>query len=357
MKTCGIISEYNPFHNGHKYQLKQAREMGYSHIVCVMSGDFVQRGDIAINDKYIRAENAVKNGADLVLMLPTKYTLSSAELFAQNGVDLLNSVGIEALCFGSECGDVDKLILLANKQINPKEYLKQGMSYPKAIGLCYGEDLLSNDILAIEYIKAIGKKNITPIALNRIGVNHDSQTACNNIASASCIRELMFNHKDFSEYVPENCNINSPITLESIEKLILYKLKSLTAQQLCDYAEVSEGLNNRIYNAASQAVNIGQFYDLLKTKRYPMARLKRIVCCILLDIKKNSLVENSPRVLAFNQKGAEIIKKYNLTVNFKDYYDEHYENLISDINASEIFSLCSNLPKGKDFTTKIKMIK
>ena len=224
MKITGIVCEYNPFHNGHLYHLKKTRENGATHIVAVMSGNYVQRGDTAVMDKFERAKLAVKGGADLVIEIPTVYALSSAEFYAKGAIYILDSLGcVDEISFGSEAGSVSELEKAAeiadecSGAPELEEYLKSGMSYPNAINTMiyssYGKklsnrisDILAspNNVLAVEYLKALRRLNssITPFTIQRKSAAHDSMTVLDGISSASYIRKCMNEKSDFSGLVP-----------------------------------------------------------------------------------------------------------------------------------------------------------
>lgn len=355
MSVFAVICEYNPFHNGHKYLIENVKKDGDA-LVAVMSGSFTQRGDIAITDKFLRAETAVKNGADLVIELPTVYACSNAEIFAKGGVEIIKSLGVvDKLCFGAEDADVNLLRLAGDAFFDEefkaelKKLMNSGEYYPRAVRKAL-EKVFSpalaevvekpNNILAIEYIKAIKGTTIEPVAVRRFGSVHDSDDCSGNIASASIIRELVLNGGNYKQFVPDY-TIDNPADIKRLERAILYKLRSMSRDEIKSLPDVGEGLENRIYEAVKQSRSIDELLENIKTKRYTMARLRRIIIAALLGITADIQKSDVPyiRVLAFNDKGRELMSKINtkralpLITNVADGY-----NNLSD-SAKRIFDI------------------
>ncbi len=327
MKICGIVAEYNPFHNGHKYHIEKTKELyGATHIVAVMSGNFTQRGDIAVMDKFRRAETALKNGVDLVIELPVPFALGSAEQFATGAVSLLNSLGcVDMISFGSECGDLSLLeetagaVLFAQQHESFFRYMKSGDSYPaalqKTIEQYYEEEIIDalaepNNTLAVEYLKALSEcgSRIKPVTIKRFGAGHDSSSVTENNASASMIRKLILSGQEVSSYVPELPETDFA-DIRRLETAILAKLRTMTPSEIEKAPNVLMGLENRIYKAARVSGNLAELFMLIKTKRYTMARIRRIVMSVFLGIKKSDL-KSAPcyvRILGMNGKGREIL--------------------------------------------------
>ncbi len=327
MKICGIVAEYNPFHNGHKYHIEKTKELySATHIVAVMSGNFTQRGDIAVMDKYRRAETALKNGVDLVIELPVPFALGSAEQFATGAVSLLNSLGcVDMISFGSECGDLSLLeetagaVLFAQQNESFFRYMKSGDSYPaalqKTIEQYYEEEIIDalaepNNTLAVEYLKALSEcgSRIKPVTIKRFGAGHDSSSVTENNASASMIRKLILSGQEVSSYVPELPETDFA-DIRRLETAILAKLRTMTPSEIEKAPNVLMGLENRIYKAARVSGNLAELFMLIKTKRYTMARIRRIVMSVFLGIKKSDL-KSAPsyvRILGMNGKGREIL--------------------------------------------------
>ena len=330
MKICGIVAEYNPFHNGHKYHIDKTKELyGATHIAVVMSGNFTQRGDPAIFDKYRRAEIALKNGADLVIELPVAYALGSAEQFALGAVSLLNSLGcVEMISFGSECGDVSLLeetagaVMFAQQNDDFFMRMRAGDSYPvalqKTIEKYYEEDIIDaltapNNTLAVEYLKALGEfgSSIKPVTIKRVGTDHDSGVTKGYYASASHIRKSLIAGEDMTAFVPSfpDGYESNMAKLANIETAILAKLRTMSKEELEKAPNVLMGLENRIYKAARVSTSLAELYMLIKTKRYTMSRIRRIVMAEFIGIRKTDLKSQPPyvHILGMNGRGREIL--------------------------------------------------
>ena len=280
MRVSSLICEYNPFHNGHKYMIEKMRENGCEYIIACMSGNFTQRGDFAVFDKYSRTKTALENGIDLVIELPVIYSCATAEKFAFGGVDILNSLGcVSEIYFGSECGNMEALRntadILQSSEISEKikKYLSLGQTFAKArenavadIDKISAEILKSpNNILGIEYIKALNKINspILPQTIQRVGSEHDSLTVCENTASATLIRKIIYeNNQEFKKYIP------SPVFSEihdfkKLETAVLYKLRMMSLEDFANLPDISEGLENRLYSAIRNGISSANIDALL----------------------------------------------------------------------------------------------
>lgn len=311
MNTVGIIAEYNPLHNGHKYHLKAAKELSCAkYAVVVMSGDFVQRGEPAMFDKHIRAKWALQNGADMVIALPAAFSLASAQAFASAGVNLLRGTGIvDSIAFGSECGDIFPLKkaaeMLDNEPYELRELIRgnlaEGLSFPdsraRAVNQLMGVSLLSspNDILGIEYIRALNAagSDMIPLPIPRTGPGHDSPELTSEFASASAIRKHMLAGDDVSAFLPdtvrEDTSINPRRTQDQLSRETVYALRRMSKEQLSALPDVSEGLENLLYSACRECAHIQDVLEKVKSRRYTMARLKRICMCALLGIYGNPM--------------------------------------------------------------------
>ena len=395
MKILGLIVEYNPFHNGHLYHLKKSLEITNStHSIAVMSGNFLQRGEPALFDKYKRAEMAVSNGVDLVVELPTLYACQSAEIFAHGAITLLNSLNcIDSICFGSEHGDIDLLVEISKILINEpdkfktllKRNLDEGILFALARSKALSElnhtnlnidanklnDVLStpNNILGIEYIKSLlkHKSTIRPYSITRIQADYNSETIESNICSATAIRKTLKEYntlnsisnvvpiKTFeliSKSIDNNFNpMFDEYYFDTIRELVIRDLNILNS-----YFDVNEGIENKIYKSVFSCKNIFELQQSIKSKRYTLTKVKRILNNILLGITKDDMntVKNIMklpyvRILAFNDKGREIIKQIKLNseikiinkfsnVNFED--DKVFETLIKyDIKATNMYNI------------------
>jgi predicted nucleotidyltransferase len=332
MKVAGIVAEYNPFHRGHAYQIAQTKAQGATHIVVCMSGNFVQRGDFAVADKWVRTRAALKCGADLVIELPIYGCLSSGAVFAQYGVDALHSLGIvNCLSFGSECGDLNKLKSASDAVIKVlseglmDKFSEQGYSFPRALAaaakkICDDADVLSNpnDTLAVSYINALKGTNISPMVIKREGAPHDSNEHSGEYASASKIRELLKSGEDASQFMPDLAariiadavhKKTAPAGAENVDRVILSKLRELTSEDFAEIEDVAEGLENRIYEAVRSAENLNELYMLIKSKRYTHARIRRIILRAALGIKGKNPPPEYIRILGIGKRGAELLNK------------------------------------------------
>lgn len=338
MKVSGIICEYNPFHNGHLHHIKETRKNGATHIVAVMSGNFVQRGDVAVMDKLERARLAVKSGADLVIELPVQFCLSSAENYAMGAVHLLNALGsVDELSFGSECGDIEKLssameIADKIKADNADEILrimKMGYSYPRAVSSVIKgiapevEEIVSgpNNTLAIEYLRALKKTSskIRPYTIKRESVEHDAAFPRGEFASASWIREKLAEQRFspvITRYMPEIWaeavsqakREGKLASIDNLERVLLYKLRSSSLEEIANVYDVAQGLEHRIYDSRMSG-SIEELLFNVKNKRYTMARIKRILLSLLIGVTKEDMKKLPPygRILAFNFRGTDIL--------------------------------------------------
>ncbi len=321
MKNFGIICEYNPFHRGHAKQITHVQDLGRS--ICLMSGSYVQRGEPAILDKYHRAKAAVLCGADLVLELPIPYVLSSAEGFADGGVEIFSRLGcVDALCFGSEWGksgelmDCAKLLLTEAFSQELKEQLKKGISFPGARQLTVEAlggkaELLEqpNNILGIEYCKALLKRGnaIAPYAISREGDYHGGSDPEN--PSASFLRS----REEWSGYVPQEAYevfASAPrYTTEAGERAWLARLRSMSEAEFEALPYGSEGLWRKLMHSVRSCATLEEILEKTKSKRYPMTRLKRMLLCAYLGVTEEILSMDIPyiRVLAMNERGQEIL--------------------------------------------------
>lgn len=403
MKTYGIICEYNPFHNGHIYQIEETKRLtGADHIVAIMSGNFVQRGDVAILDKFRRAEIAVSNGVDLVVEMPVQYSLGSAEYFARCGVMMLKSLRcVDGISFGSESGNIEELkrcaeaVLKVSKKENVKPLLEQGMSYPEAVSQLvayeYGPltaDLLKtpNNTLAVEYIKAmksLGIDDMDMITVSRKGAMHDGEDTEDGYASATHIRQLIDDEEDFSKFVPKETvdaiseydEKGNLCWFDNLERAIMYRMRTISLSDLKTISGVGQGLENRIFQAGHTADNLDKMIGMIKTKRYPEARIRRILLNALIGIKTEDL-RVPPifgRILALNERGAEIVKmagsipenkfSFPFSTNLKDVVKSENKRIQRTVAlnnlASDIYTIASRNARagGMDFTRPVKLTK
>lgn len=406
--VLGIVCEYNPFHNGHLLHLNESKKAcNADFTIAVMSGNFTQRGDVALFDKWTRAEMALKNGVDLVIELPVVYATSSAENFADGAIKILNSLGIvDYISFGSESGDIHLLNTVASILYNePKELsnlinmqLKSGLSYPKARELAistyfrgskkYTEALENpNNILAIEYLKALKKykSNMVPLTFKRSYAEYNSTSTKNGIASATAIRELLKNNKKIHRLVPFETYETIENKLESkdflkdlsvFEKEIIFNLRRMSLEDISKLQDVTEGLENKIKHAANNFTTLEDLIENIKSKRFTRTRIQRILVYSLLGITKKDInlsKRSIPyiRVLGFNKHGKKIISaiaannpKSKIIISLKKFLDSSPDNssrqfLSKDVLATNIYTLGlkENPVANLDYTHKIVEIK
>lgn len=364
---AGIIAEYNIFHNGHKYQIDEIKKRSDA-VVAVMSGGFVQRGDIAVTDKWTRAGMALQNGADLVLELPVCYALNAAPNFALGGVNTLNALGvIDTIVFGSECGNIDTLLHTAEllehepQEISDKirAFTAEGMSYPSALSSAYGSlinaDILCqpNNILAVEYIRALikSKSKIKPVTIKRTGAGHNDICTTGNFASASQIRSMLFNGSDITPFVPKSANKFPLYSVSLIDSAILSKLRLASPDMLKNINEMTEGLENRIISASKEVYSFSSLAEAVKSKRYTMSKIRRVILASLINFERDiySPYPEYIRVLGMNKRGMEILKSAKTvcsvpiitkTADFK----EKSRQFELDLRAGNIASLCAVNP-------------
>ena len=405
-KVLGIIAEYNPFHNGHLYHIKKSiEETGASSVICVMSGNFVQRGNTSIVDKWTKTKMALANGVDLVLELPTIYSVSSAENFAEGAIRLLDSLKIvDTISFGMEAKDIASLNNIANVlYTEPKEYttileheLRKGVSFPKArenAVMMYLNDIKqyaniltgSNNILAIEYLKAIKKlkSKLNPIGIRREKVLYNDEIIIDDFASATAIRKMIATGQfsDIQKVMPKSSYAlladelrkgHYVLDLSKFQKEIIYNLRKMSVEEIAQLVDVSEGLENAIKNAANSSNNLVDFVNIVKSKRYTQTRIQRILIYALLGITNSKMLAFKKavpyaRVLGFNENGKQLIshiakknKKVQIVTSVKKYMDESKnkvlkEMLETDILATNVYTLgyekdsWSNL----DYTNKL----
>lgn len=401
MSIVGFIAEYNPFHHGHKYHLRESKKQtGSKFSIAIMSGSFLQRGEPALIDKWTRAKMAVDNGVDLVIELPFIFSSQSAELFAYGGVKLMDSLNIvDYITFGSESGNLDPLQTISSilhKEAEDythklKEGLSLGLSYPRARSeaLCeYIEDFLpgsshdykniissSNNILAIEYLKALMEINskIQPIVIKRSGSNYNEIKLTNGFASATAIRNQIKTrgltsaqdlvpietYNLIKEYHHEYGSFNY---LENYNQILLYLLRTIDTRKLRRFMDVEEGLENRIIQQAFKNNNLLEIIDNIVSKRHPRSRIQRILIHLIHELTGSNfkeLYKDHPsyiRVLGSNRKGLVLlnkIKKHSeipIITKFADhrkYKNKALNNILSfDKKSTDIFFLGLNKEKS-----------
>jgi len=329
MKTLGIIAEYNPLHNGHLYHMQQCREIAQAdNIVVIMSGNFTQRGEAAVLDKWTRSRLAVENGADLVIELPFAYAVNSAEHFARGGVRILDALGCTHIGFGAESGTLQQLKTVAEMTAREsseykdrlQEYLSEGAAYArakeKAAADLYGGGVAElmqtpNNILAIEYLKqlCLCGSDMHPVMVTRKGAGYHDQTPVSGFASATAIRKTL-DAEERKAFVPENVDkaLGAAPPVENYFRLIQSKIFGSTPEQLAEVFSMSEGLENRMLDQIRRSKTLDEFVDNVKSKRYPETRIRRILCQMLMGLNDFE-DEFYVRLLAANLRGTSLLKK------------------------------------------------
>ncbi len=324
MKKIGIIAEYNPFHNGHLYQIQKIKELyPNSTILCVMSGNFVERGEVSIINKWDKTSLALQNGIDLVIELPFPFACQSADLFCKGAIQILHALKVDAIVFGSESGDLPYLKRLAHLQTKHiyqelvKALLEEGASYASATreafeAFGYQKELGPNDTLGIGYLRELRKlkSKIEAIVIQRTNDYH-SKEVNGSIISATAIRNLLKEKKDVSSYIPYDI---SPMKLHFNEDYFpLLKYRILTEDNLKRFQTVEEGIENRIKKQILNANSFEELITLLKTKRYTMHRIRRMLIHILVGFTKEEARNMKDisyiRILGFNEKGKKYLKE------------------------------------------------
>ncbi len=386
IKVLGIIAEYNPFHNGHKFHISQAKKLtGADFVIAVISGTFTESGNISVIDKFKKAEIAISNGVDLVLELPEVYAICSANYFAYGAIKLLNSLGIvDVICFGSECGKIDILSNIASKLITNEEKMwnnisnqEKNISFAKSrensLKSILSENELeilknSNDILAIEYIKELKKLNSN---IEFFPLKRDNSS----FISATQIREKLSNNdlNSIKNYIPcdtYNALSNKYVLNDSIFELLKYKIIAMDTYDICNIKDISEGLENKIKKEIVDSTTYEELISKIKSKRYQMSKIKRILANILLDISKddfNHAIKNDIiyiHILKMNENGKKLISKISKTCSFpiigsinknkiNSLSSEISKYILKDIYAQNIYSILNKEPINKDYTNKL----
>ena len=381
MSIAGIIAEFNPLHNGHKYLINKAKPDG-NVVVCTISGNFVQRGDCAILPKNERAKCALLAGADIIAEIPSAWSLSTAQNFALAGVSQLSALGIDCLYFGSECGDEELLCKISDATNTPeynsyiKENLNSGKTFAKlreeAVEQIIGKDasILSNpnDALAVEYINATKRLNldIKFKAVKRQGAGHNDIVSSDGYSSSTLLRNALRNHDiDYVEkFVPNevfDLIIKSPkADIKRLEVAVLARIKQLSLDEIKKLPDISEGLDNLLYKSIKYCYSLDDLYDSLKSKRYTLARIRRIILYAFLGIDESSFLKEPPyvRLLGFTDAGAKslpstarkpIVTKVSQIMELDDVSKRVFKQ---ENRISEVYSL--SLDNPADFVSEYK---
>jgi predicted nucleotidyltransferase len=350
MKSIGIVCEYNPMHNGHIYQIKKIRKLYPDRpIVIVLNGDFMQRGDISLIDKWKKTDIAL-NYADLIVELPFEFGTESADLFTKGACDILKALKVETIVFGSESGDIDLLKKIVEVQTSEKynnlvkKYLDEGLSYPKSLAKAL-EDLncpvidKPNDLLGLGYVRNMNNS----VTIKRTNDYNDINLGA-EISSAMSIRKALENKIDIKNYVPEETYKNLTIWHTWDDYFDLLKYKIISDDDLKKYQGVDEGIENKIKKVINSCSNIDDLIKKTKSKRFTYNKLKRIFVHILCGYTKQEAKARKieyVRILGFNQKGKsylnEIKKECDLPIITK--YDKKYEMLNMESRVSSVYNL------------------
>ncbi|MBQ8198631.1 MAG: nucleotidyltransferase [Lachnospiraceae bacterium] len=372
MKIAGIIAEYNPFHNGHKYHIEQTRKItGADFIIVVMSGNFTQRGTPAIIDKYSRTRMALENGADMVIQLPSCYACGSAEYFADGAIALLDKLGcVDYVCFGSECGDIELLRPIAEiLATEPDDYremlkseLKNGATFPRARNralihcipsFAANENIIGspNNILGIEYMKSIIRRGskIKPVTIQRTGSDYHSQRFSQQYSSSLALRHSIDTQDSLDMIrgqVPENVygimeenyKKTYPLFPRDFSAMLKYKLLVEEKNGYTDFVDINEDLSDRILKVLYQSYDYEQMCDILKTKNITYARVSRLLCHILLNLRKDDMQEYKENGTVF----------YARVLGFRD--DDN--GLFKKIQSSSSIPVITKVTDGKKLTSE-----
>jgi len=388
---AGIVAEYNPFHNGHLYHIEETKKKGATHIIAVMSGNFVQRAEPAVVGKFERARVAASLGVDLVIELPFMYSTAVSERFARGAVSVLEATGaVSTLSFGSESGDIHSLALAedavrdAKVRRRIKLLTEMGDSYPaaqaKALQVFYpglaGLVAEPNNLLALGYIKALRDigSSMSPVTVERRGAKHDGGEAAGAFASARMIRELVALRAGFGQLLPKESELmlldaiaagRISEGLQRIESTVLFCLRRMTRQEANLLPDASTGIGDRLFQAAQTASSVEELYRLVKTKRYTMSRVRRAVIAALLGVTEADYYSIPYlRLLAIGAGGEEILRvmkrrcKLPVAASLSEIEElggvaketAERESAVTDIYN---LTLAKRAPKGEDYTTKL----
>lgn len=371
MSIVGVIAEYNPFHNGHLYHLNKAKEMFKdSYFVLILIGNFTQRGEISVIDKWDKTKIALDYGYDLVIELPYVFATQSASYYAKGAIEILKKINCNYLVFGSELNDVDKLRKLAditheNKEYESlvKKYISSGVNYPKASSLALmsvSDTMIDkpNDVLALEYIRQIKlqKANIMPISIKRTNDYHEDKIK-SNITSATSIRKNIDNINLIKDVMPNDV-IKYIKKIDYDKYFYLIKYQILSSDNLSNYLGVTEGLENKLKKEINTSSNLNELILNIKSKRYSYNRISRLLNHIVCKTKNYENISNIKyiRVLGLNKRGTNILKniKKNIDVPIITKYKKEYDHLFkTDYKANLIYSLVTDYDIKNEFRSSI----
>lgn len=359
MQIIGIVTEYNPFHNGHLYQIKKIKEMYPDSVIIVaMSGNYTTRGEISVLDKWNKTNIAINNGIDIVLEIPFIYSNQSSDIFSYAALKMLNEFKIEKLVFGSETNNIDLLSLASSVQIDNKkfdslvkDYMSKGYNYPSSIGKSIYELTgikikESNDILGVSYIKEIlkNKYNIKPISIKRTN-NFKTNTKKSNIISAYEIREFLNKNESIKEYVPNNVTpYIKKVDYEKLFNLIKYKVISEN-NSLNKYHLIDEGIENRIYEGVIKCDNYDDLVKYISNKRVTINKVNRILINIFVGLTKEEASNKELsyiKILGLSKNGKKYYSKIKKDINIKVCNKFEKEVMNTELKASYLYSIITN---------------
>ena len=369
MKSIGIIAEYNPFHNGHLYHIKKAKELNPdAPVILIMSGNFTERGEVSIMDKWKRTEIALTHGVDLVVELPYPFATQSADFFSYGGITLLEKLKVDSLVFGSESNDIETLELIAKTQVEQEDfdklvkiYSKLGKNYPTALS-CAIEDLTGkrittpNDLLGVSYIKTILENNykIKPITIERTNNYHDQELK-DSISSATSIREALKQKKSIKDQIPEDTQSYYDNLHFMDDYFDLLKYKIITEEHLEKYQTVEEGIESLLKKEIENATNYEDFIKRIKSKRYTYNKISRMLLHILCGFTKEKAKQmkdiNYIRILGFTEKGKKYLNQIKKEVDIpiiSKITREKDPMLEFEINTTKIYDLKTNDCRKKE---------
>ena len=381
-KVLGITAEYDPFHNGHKYQLDEAvRRTGADVKIAVISGNFTQRGEPALIDKWTRAEIAVREGFDLVVEMPLLFALNNSGAFAEAGVEILEDLGAGFISFGSECGDLLTLqeaafrrdMMTGEDDARIRDLVREGYSYPRALQtvLCETEPLGPNDNLACEYLRNM--KTAQPVVIKREGAGYSDTENDDGYPSAKQIRELLKRHEDVSSLMPEQAFLrlkqeereSGLMFRDRLFPLLMEKIATTPKHELMKISGAGEGLGNKLRDSFRYCHDYDELAGSIKSKRYTLTRVQRVLANTLLGITEEDSknARKYIRVLAFNDRGSAYLRsldgsgsKLPLITNInKDAvrYPELQKDIERDILATDMY----NIALGRDLYTHSEYVK
>lgn len=361
MKIIGIIAEYNPFHNGHLYQINKIKEKyPDSILIVVVSSSFTQRGDISILNKWDKAKLSLANGLDLVIELPFVYATQSSDIFAKGAINILNKLKIDTLVFGTESDNINKLKELADIQINNKKYdklvkkyLNNGLNYPTSlnkalIDLSGNKVDTPNDLLALSYIKEIKKNNYNIEVINiKRTISYHGEEINNNITSASNIRKLYLEGKDISNLIPYNQDILYKINMNKYFNYLKYKIVT-EETNLNKYQTVDEGIENRIIKEINNSKSYEELIQNTKTKRYTYNKISRMFLHILTSFTKeeaSNIQIDYIRLLGFSPNGKKYLNKIkkDIKVPIITRYKKEISKLLDiELRITKVYDMVTN---------------